>query len=232
MVRVVVDHPDKKALEIFAREIAPSGTSWSPGTTSPGGGRPSPSPLVTQFSFMISKSEAPVGYWLNGRRTEVEIPINEARAAPPSPTPEPEAWPGPADEPSVELPLIKLAWARSGDKGDISNIGVIARRPEWLPLIWRAVTPDVVKSYFAHLATGAVERFHAPGVHAINFLLHGALDGGGPASTRFDPLGKGMGQMLLDLDVKVPLSVASQISNALSDPPADNASSTFPQDAR
>ncbi len=94
MVRVVVDHPDKKALEIFSREIAPSGTSWSPGTTSPGGGRPSPSPLVTQFSFLISKSEAPVGYWLNGQRTEVEIPINEGPATPPSLSPEPEVWVG------------------------------------------------------------------------------------------------------------------------------------------
>ncbi len=214
MVRVVVDHPDKRALEIFAPEIAPSGTSWSPGTTSPAGGRPSPSPLVTQFSFLIPKSEAPVGYWLNGERTDVEIPIDEAPATPPSPTPEPEAWAGSSDEPSVELPLIKLAWARSGDKGDISNIGVIARRPEWLPLIWRTVTPDVVKSYFAHLMTGEVERFHVPGIHAVNFLLHGALDGGGPASTQIDPLGKGMGQMLLDLSVDVPLSVASQISSA------------------
>jgi len=215
MVRVVVDHPDKKALEIFAREIAPSGTSWSPGTTSPGGGRPSPSPLVTQFSFLIAKSEAPVSYGLNGERTSVEIPINEALAAPPSPTADPEAWAGPPDEPTVELPLVKLAWARSGDKGDISNIGLIARRPEWLPLIWRAVTPDVVKSYFAHLMTGEVERFHVPGIHAVNYLLHGALAGGGPASTRIDPLGKGMAQMLLDLGVKVPLSVASQISNTL-----------------
>ena len=62
--------------------------------------------------------------------------------------------------------------------------------------------------------TGKVERFHLPGIHAVNYRLHGALDGGGPASTRIDPLGKGMGQMLLDLSVQVPLSVASQISNA------------------
>ncbi len=113
----------------------------------------------------------------------------------------------------IELPLVKLAWARSGDKGNISNIGVIARRPEWLPFIWLVVTPDVVKAYFAHLMTGAVERYYVPGIHAVNFLLHESLSGGGPASTRIDPLGKGMAQMLLDLTIKVPKSIAAQISN-------------------
>ena len=88
---------------------------------------------------------------------------------------------------------------------------MIARRPEWLPLIWRRVTPDVVKNYFAHLVKGRVEGFHVPGIHAVNFQLHEALDGGGPASTRMDPLGKGMGQMLLDLPVKVPQSVANTL---------------------
>ncbi len=111
----------------------------------------------------------------------------------------------------VEVPLVKLAWARSGDKGNLSNIGVIARRSEWLPLIWARVTPEVVKHYFAHLVHGPVDRFHVPGLSAINFVLHEALDGGGPASTRMDPLGKGMGQMLLDLPVRVPQSLAAQL---------------------
>ena len=107
--------------------------------------------------------------------------------------------------------MVKLAWARSGDKGDISNIGLIARRPEWLPLLWARVTPDVVKAYFAHLVKGRVERFHVPGIHAVNFLLYEALEGGGPASTRMDPLGKGMGQMLLDLPIKITQSIAAHL---------------------
>jgi hypothetical protein len=104
----------------------------------------------------------------------------------------------------VEVPLIALAWARSGDKGNLSNIGIVARRAEWLPLIWDRVTPDVVKAYFSHLVRGSVQRYHLPGIHAINYVLEDALEGGGPVSTRMDPLGKGMGQMLLDLRVRVP----------------------------
>jgi hypothetical protein len=211
MVRVVVDHPDRKALEIFAREIVPSGTSWSPGTTSPGGGRPSPSPLITPFSFTVPKSEVEVSLWIDGARTEIAFAGAAQHAEPPLATPAPDVWIDPVGEAMVEVSLIRLAWARSGDKGDISNIGIIARRPEWLPLLWKCVTPELVKSYFAHLVKGRVERFYLPGIHAVNFLLHEALDGGGPASTRMDPLGKGMGQMLLDLIIHVPQSVAASL---------------------
>jgi hypothetical protein len=209
MVRVTVNHPSKQALEIFAREIAPSGTSWSPGTTSPAGGRPSPSPLIKPFSFLLDKREVAVSFVINGQRTEVAIPCPGGEL-PQAMTPEPSAWVD-EGEPMVEVPLVKLAWARSGDKGNLSNIGVIARRAEWLPLIWARVTPEVVRQYFLHLVHGPVERFHVPGLAAINFVMHEALDGGGPASTRMDPLGKGMGQMLLDLPVRVPRSIADQL---------------------
>ena len=209
MVRVIVDHPSKQALEIFAREIAPAGTSWSPGTTSPGGGRPSASPLIKPFAFLLDKRDVAVSVAIDDQRTNVAIPI---LGGSPSSTAiaDPVAWIDPR-EPGVEVPLIKLAWARSGDKGNLSNIGVVARRAEWLPLIWARVTPDVVKQYFAHLVKGRVERFHLPGISAINYLMHEALDGGGLASTRMDPLGKGMGQMLLDLPIAVPRSLADRI---------------------
>jgi hypothetical protein len=110
----------------------------------------------------------------------------------------------------VSVRLIDLAWARSGDKGNLSNIGVVARRAEWLPLIWARLTPELVAAYFQHLVHGPVERFHLPGIAAINFVLHEALDGGGPGSGRIDPLGKGMAQMLLDIHLQVPQSVALQ----------------------
>lgn len=209
MVRVVVKHPMKQALEIFAREIAPAGTSWSPGTTGSGAGRPSVSPMIKPFSFLLDKRDASVAYALDGRRTEVAIP-SPGGAPVATPQREPSAWNDP-DEPMVHVPLVKLAWARSGDKGDLSNIGVVARRPEWLPLIWARVTPEVVRDYFAHLVKGRVERFYLPGICAINYVLHEALDGGGPASARFDPLGKGMAQMLLDLEVPVQRSLAAQL---------------------
>ena len=96
------------------------------------------------------------------------------------------------------------AMARSGDKGDDENIGVIARRPEFLPLLRAQLTPERVKTWFVHLVRGEVERFEVPGLHALNLVLHQALAGGGVASLRSDPLGKSFAQMLLDLPVRVP----------------------------
>ena len=207
MVRVVVDHPVKKALELFAREIAPAGTSWSPGTTMPAGGRPAPSPLIKPFAFLLDKRRVPVHVEFDAARVTIDIPAgsDDSAAAPLAP---PAAWVDPAGEAMVEVPLVKLAWGRSGDKGNLSNIGLVARRAEWLPLLWNRVTPEAVQRYFAGLVTGRVERFHLPGIAGMNLVLHGALAGGGPASPRFDPLGKGMAQMLLDLPVAVPASVA------------------------
>ena len=211
MVRVIVSHPLKQALELFAKEISPAGTSWSPGTTGPGGGRPSPSAHIKPFSFLVEKTRVAVQVHMGGQVWSIAPPYAFAASAPVNAPvlAEPAAWVQ-TGGPEIEVPLIRLAWARSGDKGDISNIGLVARRAEWLPLLWARVTPQVVKAYFAHLVHGRVERFHLPGIDAMNLVMHEALGGGGPASTRNDPLGKGMGQMLLDMPVRVPVSVAQQ----------------------
>ena len=113
-----------------------------------------------------------------------------------------------AGDDSIFVPLIKLAHARGGDKGNISNIGVIARDAAYLPLLRAQLTPTAVKQYFAHLVKGDVVRYELPGIHAFNFVMHEALDGGGMASLRADPLGKGMAQMLLDLPLRVPRTLA------------------------
>ena len=212
MVRVIVSHPLKQALELFAKEISPAGTSWSPGTTGPGGGRPSPSPHIKPFSFLVDKTRVAVEVRMGEQVWSIAPPNASSPSAPVAAhvLAEPAAWVE-TGEAETEVPLIRLAWARSGDKGDISNIGLVARRAEWLPLLWARVTPEVVKAYFAHLVHGRVERFHLPGIAAMNLVMHEALDGGGPASTRNDPLGKGMGQMLLDVPVRVPQSVAQQL---------------------
>jgi len=168
--------------------------------------------LIKPFSFLLDKRRVPVGVVVDGQRSAVDImPTTEPAAAPSSPAIAPAPWIDPAGEAMVDVPLVRLAWARSGDKGNLSNIGLIARRPEWLPLIWQRITPEVVQRYFAHLVKGRVERFHLPGIAAMNLVLHDALAGGGPASPRFDPLGKGMAQMLLDLPVRVPASIAAQL---------------------
>jgi hypothetical protein len=228
MVRITASHSSRQALDLFAREIAPSGTSWSPGTTGPGAGRPSASPLIKPFAFLLPKTAVQVRVHLDGQALDgqmgvmsggvdslavlSETPVSPvARLAKPSDAQVP-VWAEPA-EPQQRVRLIQLAWARSGDKGDMSNIGVVARRPEWLPLIWNRLTPEMVQAYFKHLVHGPVERFHLPGISAINYLLHQALDGGGPASSRIDPLGKGMAQMLLDIELLVPASVAAHLNN-------------------
>ena len=113
---------------------------------------------------------------------------------------------------TLEVPLIRLAWARSGDKGDASNIGVIARRPEWLALLRAQLTPERVQAHLAHLVEGEVTRYEVPGIHAFNFVCTQALGGGGMASLRNDPLGKGMGQILLAMPVRVPAALLAQDS--------------------
>jgi hypothetical protein len=114
------------------------------------------------------------------------------------------------DSDPITVPLVVLAWARSGDKGDDENIGVIARHPTLLPVLRRQLTAASVADYFAHLVSGPVERFDVPGLHALNFVLHGALGGGGVASLRSDPLGKSYAQMLLDFPVQIPAAWLQQ----------------------
>ena len=110
------------------------------------------------------------------------------------------------------VPLIQLAWGRSGDKGNNANIGIIARKQEYLPWIWASLTEDVVATRFAHFLEGPVERFLMPGPAAINFVLHDVLGGGGIASLRNDPQGKGYAQVLLDQPIPMPASLVETIS--------------------
>ncbi|QCI68018.1 acyclic terpene utilization AtuA family protein [Phreatobacter stygius] len=210
MMRVTVSHRDRKALEIFGREIAPAGTSWAPGTTGPAGARPSASPLIKQVAFTLPKRQVAISLTVAGKTAPVDVPLDGGYAGPVAREPETVAKPRAVPGGVVRLPLVRLAYARSGDKGDISNIGVIARDPKFLPVILDQVTPARVKDYFSHLVKGQVQRFPVPGINAVNFLLHEALEGGGPASMRMDPLGKGMAQMLLDMEIEVPEAIIAK----------------------
>ena len=97
--------------------------------------------------------------------------------------------------------LIELAHARSGDKGNMSNIGLIARRPEDYPVLVSEVTAERVKAHFAGVCLGKVERFEVPNLHALNFLLHDALDGGGTLALKADPQGKTYSSALLRMEI-------------------------------
>lgn len=104
----------------------------------------------------------------------------------------------------MKIRLIDIAHARSGDKGDTANVGVIAMRPEWYPLISRALTQQRVTQHFAGMITGSVERFELPNLNAVNFLLHGALGGGGTLSLKTDAQGKVYSTALLRMVIDVP----------------------------
>lgn len=101
----------------------------------------------------------------------------------------------------MKIRLSEIAHTRSGDKGDMSNIGVIAWRREDYPILLREVTPERVKAYFGPLVKGRVERYELPNLGALNFLLYEALDGGGTLSLRVDAQGKNMGSALLGLEI-------------------------------
>jgi hypothetical protein len=108
----------------------------------------------------------------------------------------------------TEVLLYRLAHARSGDKGDTVNVGVIARRPEFYELLRRELTVDRVRPHFAGLVHGEVERFELPNLLALNFLLHGALDGGGTVSLMTDAQGKTFSTAMLRLRLPLPPELA------------------------
>lgn len=104
----------------------------------------------------------------------------------------------------MRVRLVDIAHARSGDKGDTANVGVIALRPEWYPVMERELTRDRVREHFREVIAGDVERFTLPNLGALNFLLHGALDGGGTQSLKSDAQGKVFSTALLRMTIDVP----------------------------
>ncbi len=206
VLRIAVAHDEREALAFLRSEAASSGVSMGPGTRGHFGGRSASRQGVALSSFLIP-AEA-VGYPVEGA-----VPLVGDTAAP--------SWAvSMVDEPApptgdevdaveaalVEVALVELAWARSGDKGDTSNIGVIARRPELVDLLRDQLTPQRVASWMGHLLGpgSVVTRYELPGLDAFNFTLTEALGGGGASSLRSDPLGKAYAQLLLELPVRLP----------------------------
>ena len=103
-----------------------------------------------------------------------------------------------------QVQLLKLAHARSGDKGDAGNVGVIARKKEWYPVIAEALTVERVKEHFKGICQGEVERFELPNLWALNFLLHNTLGGGGTVSLKFVAQGKTLSSAMLRMEIDVP----------------------------
>lgn len=210
VMKLAVRHPSKPALVVFAREIAQAATGMAPGLTGIVGGRPTVYPLIRLFSFLVDKALCTPVIEFQGQRHPCELPVAHAHVTPGAPL-EPAKPQGRAD---ASVPLVKLAVARSGDKGNHSNIGVIARAAEYLPWIAEALTPEVIVDWMGHVLDplhGRVQRWYLPGSHSLNFLLENALGGGGIASLRIDPQGKAFAQQLLEIPIAVPQHIADSL---------------------
>lgn len=203
ILKLAAKHGEASALEMLVKEATSSGTSMAPGITNLGGNRPRVMPLVRLFSCLIPKADVPLEVDVDGETVSLSQPTGIPIADMPERAPvAPEAQSLPAT--ALTVPLIRLAWARSGDKGNSVNIGVIAREARFLPFIRAALTEAAVAEYFSYNVRGTVQRFDLPGINGLNFLLTEALDGGGIASLRNDPQGKGHAQILLDYPIPVP----------------------------
>ena len=210
VVKIAVHHPNPKALKLFAREIVQAATAMAPGFTGYfGGGRPEPNMIPRLFSTLVPKSQVGIEAVVGEQRFAVTVPTQGGFVPPRA---EAEELPALSLQDAVTVPLIKLAVARSGDKGDHSNIGVAARRADYLPYIRAALSTANVRKYFAHVLAGGeqgrVERWELPASLSLNFLLYNALGSGGAASLRTDPQGKAFAQMLLDYPVPVSRALA------------------------
>ena len=201
-VKIGARHRDARACAILLKEITGLGLSAPPGLSGFAGARSRPSPVVRLFSMLVPKADVPLSLAIDGRTMALEVETGtlfdkECVARPLPPTCGEEAD-------LVLVPLIKLACARSGDKGDKANIGVLPRQPDYAPWIWAALTEEEVSHRFAHFLKGYVQRWYLPGTGAINFLLDDVLGGGGIASLRNDPQAKGYSQILLQTPIPVP----------------------------
>lgn len=211
--RIAAEHEDRRALDLLVREQGTGSISMAPGHVGMTMG-PTISEVARNFSFLLPKSALMATVTIGEHSEPVPLPTQGGYSKTdalmlPSPPP--------VDQTNLtaQVPLLRLAWVRNGDKGDISNVAVIARHPDYLPYIAAALSEDALAQWYAHVfkegRAGRVERFYLPGISAFNFLLHDALDGGCTGSMRFDPLGKSMAQDILDLPIPVPPALAQAV---------------------
>ncbi len=203
-VKAAVRHDDARAVGLFLKELVGGALATPPGLHFfTGGGRPRPSPVVRLFSFLVDAGAVPVKVSVDRRDIGYEgHAVVTGDVGRPERPQVPDASEG--NGPMAVCDLELLAWARSGDKGNAANIGVIPRRPDYLPWIWKAIDEAAVSRAFSPWLKGRVERFYLPGLHAMNILMHDALGGGGVASLLNDAQGKSYAQILLSFPVELP----------------------------
>ena len=203
VLKFAAKHQDIRAVGIMLKESVGLGLATPPGLSGFVGGRPKPSPIVRLFSFLIDKKE-------------VNINISDGSSSKDFKDGDPENFDLKSiikpeipkmdnhDEKLIDVPLVKIAYGRSGDKGNKANIGIISRDAKFYPVICNYLTEEVVKNCFSKFLRGKVEKYYLPGSYSLNFMLDDVLGGGGPASLRNDPQGKAYAQILLDQIIPVP----------------------------
>ena len=211
-VKIAVKHPSARGVAVLLKEMVGMALTAPPGLTAFAGARPKPSPVVRLFSLIVPREEVEVRVELDGQDWGVVEDVSTAYD--PAAVAACEAPQADAGGDTVAVPLEALAWGRSGDKGNKANIGIIARSSEFVPYIAAQLTAGRVADYFAHflddVQSSPVQRFYLPGSNAFNFLLHDVLGGGGVASLRTDPQGKGYAQLLLAETIALPRVLAEQ----------------------
>ena len=200
VLRVVAIHDIKEALVIFSREIAQASTGMVSGVMNFLGGRPSVSPSIKLYSFLLDKSFFKIELDIDGFLTPANITLDGSYKYNESDNNEIIYE---DIETDFSVPLQQLAFARSGDKGDHANIGVIARNPIYLPYIRNGLKPEIIADYFSHLLNGEINIWDVPGISGLNIFLRNSLGGGGMSSLRIDPQGKAYAQQLLEIQIPV-----------------------------
>lgn len=215
--KIAAKHSEAAAIGILLRELSGLGLATPAGLSGFSGARAKPSPVVRLFSYLTPKNALSIEIDIDGKR--VGFQDADGLAFDPAAIERPQLPPAHSGaDTDIIVPLIQLAWARSGDKGNKANVGVIARDPAYFPYIWAALTRESVAERFGHFIDGGadpakVEKYSLPGSHAVNFLIDAVLGGGGVASIRNDAQGKGYGQILLAHPVMIPAALAEQLNN-------------------
>jgi hypothetical protein len=209
VLKIAAKHETQAGAGALLREISGLGLATPAGLSIFAGSRAKPSPVVRLFSFLLPKADLSIGLDVDGQKQSFEEAAVSGGDAPATP-PVPDA---PPEKGAVDVPLVKLAWGRSGDKGNKANVGIIARDAAYLPYIWAALDEDAIRHRFGHFIgdNPALARFYLPGSHAMNILIEDALGGGGVASLRNDPQGKAYAQILLDHPIPIPQKLAESL---------------------
>lgn len=209
ILKMTVDHPTPEGAGLFAREQASGITTMSVGTGI--NIATNVLPLTGIFAFLLPREQVAATVTIGDRCWTVASSVGETSV----PAVHPAPVSGVADGELVEVDLIRLAWGRSGDKGSLFNVAVIAREAEYLPWIAAAMTAHAVGEWYRHLSADgsppAVDRYVAPGLNALNFVVRDSLDGGILRGKGLDPAAKGMAQVIMRFPVSVPADLAQRL---------------------